>query len=162
MKLTLRITHEFSDWLDTQEALTQKRVRARLERLQNEAHLGDHKHFSGLTELRWEGIRMANKKTSRKPRKSSKENFAHLPVFDPSKGLEDAKDILESLIECLKQNDLESFEDILVAHLRAVSKTRFKSKSGLGRQTLYDLIQGKREFNPSLKTLGGIFKALAA
>lgn len=60
------------------------------------------------------------------------------------------------------QNDLESFEDILIAHLRTVSKSAFQRKSGLGRQTLYDLIQRKREFNPTLKTLGGLFKALAA
>lgn len=105
---------------------------------------------------------MGKKKTSKRPKKYSRGNFAHLKVFDPSEGLENRKEILEALIECLKQNDLESFEDILVAHLRTVSKARFGKKSGLGRQTLYDLIQGKREFNPTLKTVGGLFKALAA
>lgn len=105
---------------------------------------------------------MGKRKTSKRPRRYSKGNFDHLKVFDPSKGLENPKEILEALIECLKQNDLESFEDILVAHLRTVSKSRFGKKSDLGRQTLYDLIQGKREFNPTLRTIGGLFKALAA
>ena len=91
-----------------------------------------------------------------------KENLKHLQVFNPEVGLENPKKILEALIDCLLENDLESFEDILVAHLRTVSKSSFQKKSGLGRQTLYDLIQGKREFNPTLKTLGGLFKALAA
>ena len=105
---------------------------------------------------------MGKIKTFKKPKKSLKGNFGHLPEFKPSEGLENPKEILEALIECLKQNDLESFEDILVAHLRTVSKSKLGRKAGLGRQTLYDLIQGKREFNPTLRTIGGLFKALAA
>jgi DNA-binding phage protein len=105
---------------------------------------------------------MGKTKTSKRQKKSLKGNFNHLPIFKTSEGLENHKEILEALIECLKQNDLESFEDILVAHLRIVSKSQFRKKSGLGRQTLYDLIQGRREFNPTLKTIGGLFKALAA
>ena len=105
---------------------------------------------------------MDRKKTLGRRGKFYRGKLTQLRVFNPSKGLENPKEILKALIECLKENDLESFEDILIAHLRTVSKTRLQQKSGLGRQTLYDLIQGKREFNPTLKTIGGLFKALAA
>lgn len=37
-----------------------------------------------------------------------------------------------------------------------------KKNSRSEDRLLYDLIQGKREFNPTLKTIGGLFKALAA
>lgn len=59
MKLVLRQTDEFQAWLNNQDALTTTRVRARLERVQNEGHFGDHKFFRGLMELRWKvGLRV--------------------------------------------------------------------------------------------------------
>jgi putative addiction module killer protein len=59
MKLFVRSTPEFQAWLSEQDGLTVKRVRARLERVENEGHFGDHKHFADLTELRWKvGLRV--------------------------------------------------------------------------------------------------------
>jgi DNA-binding phage protein len=40
--------------------------------------------------------------------------------------------------------------------------TGLSSKTGLGRQTLYDLINDEKEFNPTLSTLAAILKAIAA
>lgn len=59
MRLVLRQTAEFRDWLSAQDSLTEIRVRARLERVENEFYLGNHKHFLGLIELRWKvGLRL--------------------------------------------------------------------------------------------------------
>ena len=60
------------------------------------------------------------------------------------------------------EDDLETFKDVLIAHIRAISKTQLSTKSKLGRQTLYDLIDEDKEFNPTLSTLGSILKAIAA
>lgn len=60
------------------------------------------------------------------------------------------------------ENDLETFQDVLVAHLRAAPKSALSLKTGLGRQTLYDLINESKEFNPTLSTLGALLKAIAA
>lgn len=60
------------------------------------------------------------------------------------------------------ENDLETFENVLVAYIRSASKTKLSVKTKLGRQTLYDLISEDQEFNPSLTTLSSILKAIAA
>lgn len=77
-------------------------------------------------------------------------------------GFKDAKKIKAILIEALMEDDLETFKDVLIAHIRAMSKTQLSTKSKLGRQTLYDLIDEDKEFNPTLSTLGSILKAIAA
>lgn len=74
----------------------------------------------------------------------------------------DAKTIKPILIEALMEDDLETFKDVLIAHLRSLPKTELASKTNLGRQTLYDLIDDSKEFNPTLSTLGSILKAIAA
>ncbi|MBI2522436.1 MAG: hypothetical protein HYV97_18595 [Bdellovibrio sp.] len=75
---------------------------------------------------------------------------------------QDPKVIRGILVEALLDNDVETFRDVLVAHLRAISKVKLAQKTGLGRQTLYDLIDEKKEFNPTLSTLGTILEAIAA
>jgi len=76
--------------------------------------------------------------------------------------LKDTRAIKEVLIEALMENDLETFQDVLIAYVRTASKSRLAAKTKLGRQTLYDLIDEDKEFNPTLSTLGSILKALAA
>lgn len=65
-------------------------------------------------------------------------------------------------LHCLLENDLESFQDVLVAHLRTVSKSKLAVETQLGRRTLYDLLDESEPFNPTLSTLGPILKSLAA
>lgn len=98
---------------------------------------------------------MVSKKTSTKRRKSSAKLIPH----DPTKSLKNRKVVLKVLIECLVENDLETFEDVLVSYLRVTSKTRLSKQSGIGRRTLYDLIE-KQPFNPGLKTVGALLNTI--
>lgn len=84
----------------------------------------------------------------------------HDPFSSPQ--LKDAHLVKEVLVEALMNNDLETFQDVLIAHLRTVSKSKLATKTKLGRQTLYDLIDESKEFNPTLSTLGSLLKAIAA
>jgi DNA-binding phage protein len=68
----------------------------------------------------------------------------------------------EVLAEALMNNDLETFQDVLTVHIRTVSKSKLAAKTRIGRQTLYDLIDEEKEFNPTLSTLGSILKAIEA
>src|SRR6266704_1153515 len=72
--------------------------------------------------------------------------------------LKDAKLVKEVLVEALMNNDLETFQDVLTAHIRTVSKSKLAAKTKIGRQSLYDLIDEEEEFNPTLSTLGSILK----
>lgn len=79
-----------------------------------------------------------------------------------SKELKDAKLVVDTLLDCIRSGDIESFREVLVAHLMTVNKTDFAKKSGLGRRTLYALIDSKKEFNPELSTISAIIQSIAA
>jgi len=102
---------------------------------------------------------MAKAKTSKKQKKSSHDILTKHET--DTKLLRDKKLIMEVLIESLIQNDLDTFRDVLIAHLRTLSKTELARKTGLGRQTLYDLIEGQN-FDPRLSTLSAILSKIAA
>lgn len=78
-----------------------------------------------------------------------------------SKRLRNPRLIKEILVEALLNDDLETFRDVLVAHLSAQSKSKLAKETGLGRQTLYDLIKPNGEFNPTLDTLGALLKKVS-
>ncbi|MGZ3789793.1 MAG: hypothetical protein ACXVLQ_14785 [Bacteriovorax sp.] len=59
------------------------------------------------------------------------------------------------------ENDIETFKDVLISHLRAVSKTELSRATGLGRRTLYDLMDDKK-FDPRLSTLSALLSKIAA
>ena len=61
--------------------------------------------------------------------------------------------IKKAIWQALVDSDLEAVRDLLIAHLRTVNKTKLAAKTKLGRQTIYDLINDNKEFNPSVKTL---------
>jgi DNA-binding phage protein len=42
------------------------------------------------------------------------------------------------------------------------NKAAIAKKAGIGRRTLYDLIDPKKEFNPELSTVSAVIRALAA
>jgi len=50
----------------------------------------------------------------------------------------------------------------LFAHLMTVYKVALVKKAGIGRRTLYDLIDPKKEFNPELSAVSALIQALAA
>jgi len=43
-----------------------------------------------------------------------------------------------------------------------VNKMELAKKAGIGRRTLYDLIDPQKDFNPELSTISAIIKAIAA
>jgi len=75
--------------------------------------------------------------------------------------LKDANLVSETLLDCIKTGDLDSFREVLVAHLMTVNKTEISKIAGVGRRTLYDLMDSKKEFNPELSTVSAIIRALA-
>jgi DNA-binding phage protein len=87
-------------------------------------------------------------------------DFSKLTKHDHTKGLEDPKLVSSALIDCLKEGDTESFREILVAHLRVAKKSKLAKEAKLGRQTFYDWIEREDRCNPTLETIGSIFKAL--
>ena len=83
----------------------------------------------------------------------------HVPFA--SKELKGSGLVAETLLECIKTGDLDSFRDVLIAHLMTVNKVAIAKKAGIGRRTLYDLIDPKKEFNPELSTVSAVIRALA-
>ena len=99
--------------------------------------------------------------TSGKRRKSATKSLRAHEAF-ASKELKDPALVVETLLECIRTGDLESFREVLMAHLMTVNKVKIAKVAGIGRRTLYDLIDPKKEFNPELSTVSAVIKALAA
>lgn len=121
-------------------------------------------HLCGVPPLWWpftEEIKMAKAVISRKQKKSGTKSLrAHEPFT--SKELKDAKLVIETLLDCIRTGDIESFREVLTAHLMTVNKSKIAQKAGIGRRTLYDLMDPKRDFNPELSTISAIIQSLAA
>lgn len=99
--------------------------------------------------------------TSKKQKKS---RTKFLKVHEPyaSKELKNAKLVQDTLLDCIKNGDLGSFREVLIAYLVTANKTSLAKKAGIGRQTLYDLIDLKKKFNPELSTVSAVIHAIAA
>lgn len=78
------------------------------------------------------------------------------------KRLADKKAVAEILLEALAQGDEDTFREVLIGHLKTVSKLNLSRDTGIGRQTLYDLMDESKAFDPKLSTVLAIFKSLAA
>ncbi len=107
---------------------------------------------------------MDKTKTLKKQKKHSKKlKNPILTIHDPfSPELSDPKFIKQAVLQALIDCDLEAVRDLLIAHLQTVNKSKLATKTKLGRQTLYDLMDSKKEFNPSIKTLTTILDNIAA
>ncbi len=104
---------------------------------------------------------MAKTKTLKKLKKSKKSTLTvHVPFT--SSGLQDVDCVIDTLLDCIKEGDIQSFREVLVSHLISVNKVKLAKSSGIGRRTIYDLIDPKKEFNPELSTLTALFQALKA
>ncbi len=104
---------------------------------------------------------MAKAKISKRRKKSAK-NL--LRVYEPftSKELANSSLVVEILLDCIKTDDLDTFRQVLFSHLLTTNKTNIAKKAGIGRRTLYDLIDLKKEFNPELSTISAVIRAIAA
>jgi DNA-binding phage protein len=108
-----------------------------------------------------EEIKMGKVMTSKKQKKSEKQSLiAHEPFS--SAELKDPQLVINILLESIKEGDLETFREVLVAHLLTVNKSQIAKKAGIGRRTLYDLMDPSRNFNPELSTVSAIIKAIAS
>jgi DNA-binding phage protein len=102
---------------------------------------------------------MAKIKILKKQKTSS---LNSLKKFEPNpKLLLNRKLIAEVLVDAILDNDIETFRDVLIAHLRTHSKTELAKKTGLGRRTLYDLMDDEK-FDPRLSTLSSLLSKIAA
>lgn len=81
--------------------------------------------------------------------------------FDYTSSLRDPKEVIAALVECMVEKDIDSFREIVVAHLNTVSKSKFSKETKIGRRTIYDLMDESKPFNPSLTTVSSIFKSIA-
>jgi DNA-binding phage protein len=70
--------------------------------------------------------------------------------------------VTETLLACIKEDDMKSFRDVLVAHLMTANKSQIAQKAGIGRRTLYDLLDPEKEFNPGISTISAVIRAIAA
>ncbi|MEK6773637.1 MAG: hypothetical protein AABY64_06835 [Bdellovibrionota bacterium] len=107
---------------------------------------------------------MAKTKILKRQKKSSKKLKAITlyPLKLLDENILDRETLKSLLIEALIDGDIEMLKDVLITQIRLQNKAELARKSKLGRQTLYDLIEGKREFNPTIKTLSALLKVIAA
>lgn len=104
---------------------------------------------------------MGKNGTSGKLLKSKRKS---LTVLDPLNHpiLKDKNLTIKILHDCIDDGDHETFRDVLTVYLRAINKIEFVEEAGIGRRTLYDLMDPTKEFNPEFKTLCAIFQAIKA
>ncbi len=111
---------------------------------------------------------MGKRQTSKKQKVSS----VHRPEFvtlktgvktkswSPTEELLDEHNLGQALFAALKEDDIESFKEILAAHLEAKVKTKEAKAHGLSERTMYEALSEKG--NPSLKTIAKIVKMACA
>ena len=103
---------------------------------------------------------MAKKTSTKQPLKLEKKPLA-ADIQVKISELKNSKLVSETLLECIRNGDVDSFRDALASHIVSSNKLRLAKKTGLGRQTLYDILDPKRSFNPALSTVAAIFRGLA-
>ena len=85
---------------------------------------------------------------------------AHVPFTSPE--LKNPKLVSKTLLDCIRTGDLDSFRDVLASYLMSANKVRLAEKAGVGRRTIYDLLDPKKKFNPELSTVSAVIRAMAA
>ena len=83
---------------------------------------------------------MAKKKTSKK-RRISIEDYqgrelkslegVDLTPYNPGAIMRDRAHIAKALIECIVENDMEAFKEILSGHMRVINKDELAKKTGI-------------------------------
>jgi DNA-binding phage protein len=72
--------------------------------------------------------------------------------------LKDQELIFRALWECLVEEDLESFKEVLRGHLDVVNKQQLAQRSKTSRRTLHRILSP--EGNPTLKNISSVLHAL--
>ena len=110
---------------------------------------------------------MAKKKTSKK-RSFSFESMPRLDLknkvgvsrVDAAKNMMDKKYISKALWNCLVEDDVEGFKDILKTYLEFINKDEFSKETGISRRTLFRMLS--EEGNPTLTNISKIVHRLCA
>lgn len=70
---------------------------------------------------------------------------------------------LQTVFRAIVENDMESLQDAIIGYLRyGPSKEDLAKRTSVAKRTLYNLLDKKRKFNPTVETLGAILKEIAA
>jgi DNA-binding phage protein len=88
--------------------------------------------------------------------KAKKQLVAHVPFESPE--LKDSKLLSETLIDCIRSGDLNAFREVLASHIMNSNKVQLSKKTGIGRRTLYDILDPTINFNPELSTVSAIIR----
>ena len=80
--------------------------------------------------------------------------------YNPDVRLKSPKIVAQALWQCLVENDIQGFKDILRSHLEVVNKDELAKKAGIPRRTLFRMLSP--EGNPTLENLGKIIHQLCA
>lgn len=80
--------------------------------------------------------------------------------FNPDARLQDREVVAQALWECLVDNDIDAFKEILRSHLEVANKDEFAKDAGIPRRTLFRMLSP--EGNPTLENLGKIIHQLCA
>lgn len=80
--------------------------------------------------------------------------------FNPNDRLRKPEVVAQALWQCLVENDIEAFKEILRSHLEVTNKDELARKAGIPRRTLFRMLSP--EGNPTLENLGKIIHQLCA
>ncbi len=72
--------------------------------------------------------------------------------------LKDQELVFKAFWQCLVEQDIESFKEILRGHLEAVNKQQLAKQSKTSRRTLHRILSP--EGNPTLKNISNVIHAL--
>lgn len=78
----------------------------------------------------------------------------------PATRMRDKEYVAVGLWECIKDNDVESFKEILRTHLELTNKDEFAKKTGIARRTLFRMLSP--EGNPTFENVCKMVHALCA
>ena len=87
-------------------------------------------------------------------------NRKGIAEFNPNFRLQKPEVVAKALWECLVENDIEAFKEILRSHLEVANKDKLAKKAGIPRRTLFRMLSP--EGNPTLENLGKIIHQLCA
>ena len=72
--------------------------------------------------------------------------------------LKDQELAFKAFWQCLVEQDIESFKEVLRGHLEAINKEKFARKSKTSKRTLHRILSP--EGNPTLKKISSVIHAL--
>jgi DNA-binding phage protein len=104
-------------------------------------------------------MKMAKITASKKQKNAPKKPVTYAPMKSPE--LKNSRLVSETLLECIRTGDLDVFRDVLASHIMSTNKLQLSKRTGIGRRTLYDILDPKINFNPELSTVSALIRGLA-